>query len=178
MSDKITLRGVVGTPPRTVKTDNNLVITSFRLATSLGKYDRVQEKWIETDTNWYTVTAFRQLATNTFASVQKGDRVVVAGALKVRDWKSGERSGTTVDVEADSIGHDLVFGTGTFTRSTHSGSVSQPSSRDNELSDNSYGGDEGERTGSSAGATDEELVDADLARGGWPTVTPGEVPPL
>lgn len=120
MSDKITLRGTVGTPPRTVKTTENLVITSFRLASSLRRYDRSQDKWVETDTNWYTITAFRQLATNTFASVVKGDRVVVTGALKLREWKSGDRSGTTAEVEAESIGHDLVFGTGTFVRSGQS----------------------------------------------------------
>lgn len=174
MSDKITLRGVVGTPPRTVKTDNNLVITSFRLATSLGKYDRVQEKWVETDTNWYTVTAFRQLASNTFASVQKGDRVVVSGALRVRDWKNGERTGTTVDVEADSIGHDLVFGTGVFTRSTTAGSAPQSSPHDADLPGLSAGDPVTDAEGGKHDVSDAEPVDSNTVGQGWHTVTPGE----
>jgi single-strand DNA-binding protein len=121
MLDKITLRGVVGTPPRTVTTSEGTVITSFRLASSQSYWDRTQKTWVETETNWYTVTAFRQLASNAAVSVAKGDRVVVTGALKVREWKSGERTGLTVEVEAESIGFDLAWGTGTFSRSARSG---------------------------------------------------------
>ena len=48
--------------------------------------------------------------------MNKGDRLVVAGKLRVRDWDNGERSGTTVEIEAASIGHDLAWGTSNFTR--------------------------------------------------------------
>jgi single-strand DNA-binding protein len=41
---------------------------------------------------------------------------VVSGRLKVRDWDNGERSGTSVEIEADSLGHDLVWGTTQFSR--------------------------------------------------------------
>jgi single-strand DNA-binding protein len=125
MLDKITLRGVVGTPPRHVTTSEGTVITSFRLASSQSYWDRTRETWVETETNWYTVTAFRQLASNAAVSVFKGDRVVVTGALKVREWKSGERTGLTVEVEAETIGLDLALGTGTFTRSGRVSAESQ-----------------------------------------------------
>ena len=41
---------------------------------------------------------------------------MVSGKLRVRDWDNGERSGTSVEVEADSIGHDLSWGSAVFTR--------------------------------------------------------------
>jgi single-strand DNA-binding protein len=47
---------------------------------------------------------------------QKGERIVVSGRLKVRDWDNGERSGTSVEIEASAIGHDLTFGTSAFER--------------------------------------------------------------
>jgi single-strand DNA-binding protein len=36
--------------------------------------------------------------------------------LRVRDWDNGERAGTSVEVEAEALGHDLTWGTATFTR--------------------------------------------------------------
>jgi single-strand DNA-binding protein len=41
---------------------------------------------------------------------------VVSGRLKIRDWDNGERSGTSVEIEAAAIGHDLTFGTSSFER--------------------------------------------------------------
>ena len=95
-------------------------ITSFRLASTQRRYDRGAQKWIDGETNWYTVTAFRQLAVNVVGSVNKGQRVVVNGKLRVRDWESGDRAGTTVEIDADALGHDLAWGTSVFTRSVAS----------------------------------------------------------
>jgi single-strand DNA-binding protein len=67
-------------------------------------------------TNWFTVTAFRQLAINLAGSINKGERVVVTGELKVRDWGTGELSGTSVEIVAFTVGHDLRYGTAQFTR--------------------------------------------------------------
>jgi single-strand DNA-binding protein len=117
MSDSITLTGFVATAPRHLVTSEGLPITSFRLASNQRRFDRTQEKWVDGDTNWYTVTAFRQLALNAAVSIAKGDRVVVSGRIRIREWENGERAGTTVDVEADTIGHDLLWGTASFTRS-------------------------------------------------------------
>ena len=116
MSDTITLTGLVATTPRHLTTSEGLAITSFRLASSQRRFDRAAQKWIDADTNWYTVSAFRALATNAATSVLKGDRVIVTGRLRIRDWENTDRSGTTVEVEADTIGHDMFWGTSVFTR--------------------------------------------------------------
>jgi len=120
MTDTITLTGLVATTPRHLVTSEGLPITSFRLASTQRRYDRGTQKWIDGETNWYTVTAFRQLAINVVGSVNKGQRVVVSGRLRVRDWESGDRAGTTVEVDADAIGHDLSWGTSVFARSVSS----------------------------------------------------------
>ena len=123
MPDAITLTGLVATTPRHLVTSEGLPITSFRLASTQRRFDRSQEKWIDGETNWYTITAFRQLALNSNASVDKGQRVLVAGRLKIREWESGERTGTTIEIEADSIGHDLAWGTAAFTRSVSTATI-------------------------------------------------------
>jgi single-strand DNA-binding protein len=116
MSESFTVSGLVATTPRHLVTQEGLPITSFRLASSKRRFDRTKKIWTDGETNWFTVTAFRQLAINSASSISKGDRIVVNGKLKVRDWDNGERSGTSVEVEADSLGHDLVWGTAEFTR--------------------------------------------------------------
>ena len=116
MSDTLTLTGIVATVPRTITTAEGLAITSFRLASSQRRFDRTEQRWIDGDTNWYTITTFRQLATNSAVSVVKGQRILVLGRIRIRDWKSGDRTGTNIDVEADAIGHDLTWGTASFSR--------------------------------------------------------------
>ncbi len=74
--------------------------------------------------NWYTVTSYRQLATNAVGSVQKGDRVIVSGRLRIRDWESGEKRGTNVEIDADALGHDLSWGKSVFSRSVHAVAIS------------------------------------------------------
>jgi single-strand DNA-binding protein len=116
MSESFTVSGLVATTPRHLVTQEGLPITSFRLASSKRRFDKTKKIWVEGETNWFTITSFRQLAINSAASISKGDRIVVAGRLKVRDWDNGERSGTSVEVDAESLGHDLVWGTAEFSR--------------------------------------------------------------
>ncbi len=129
MTEQVSVTGLVATTPRHLVTQDGLPITSFRLASSQRRFDRKENKWIDGETNWYTVTAFRQLAINASTSVSKGDRVTVLGKLRVRDWDNGERAGTSVEIESDSIGHDLAWGTSAFTRTVlvrESESIEEP----------------------------------------------------
>lgn len=116
MAENITVAGLVATTPRHLITQDGLPITSFRMASSHRRFDKATGKWIDGETNWYTITLFRQLAINAAGSINKGERVLVQGILRVRDWDNGERAGTSVEIEAVAIGHDLTWGTSTFTR--------------------------------------------------------------
>lgn len=116
MSDHVTVHGLIATEPRHLVTKEGLEITSFRLAAMQRRFDRQLGKWRDDGTNWYSVASFRILAKNAAASLEKGHRVIVSGRLKVREWDAGERSGISVDIEADTIGHDLVWGSTTFER--------------------------------------------------------------
>lgn len=116
MTDQLTLTGLIATTPRHIVTSEGLAITSFRLASQQRRFDKNSNQWADADTNWYTVTAFRDLAINASHSLNKGDRVVTVGRLKVRDWSNDDRSGTSIEIEADSLGHDLHWGVSQFQR--------------------------------------------------------------
>lgn len=120
MVDSYTAVGLVATTPRHIITADGLPVTTFRLAAGTRKFDRDSSQWIDAETHWFTIVSFRALAENANESLGKGDRVVVSGRLKIRDWDNGERNGTNVEIEADSLGHDLMFGTTKFERVTRS----------------------------------------------------------
>ncbi|WP_261623596.1 single-stranded DNA-binding protein [Nesterenkonia marinintestina] len=117
MTETVTVRGFVGSDVRHLTTERGLPISTFRVGSTSRRYDREQGRWVDGDTNWFTVTCFRALAQNVRSTLRKGDPVVVTGRLRVRRWENdaGAR-GTAVEIDADGLGHDLTFGTGSFTR--------------------------------------------------------------
>lgn len=120
MNDMTTVTGVVGTTPKHYVTASGVPITTFRLASGLRRFDKDKKIWVDAGTNWYNVSGFRHLAFNLVRSINKGDHVLVTGRLKVRNWEKDDRRGTTVDLEADCVGHDLFWCTTTPVRSAPS----------------------------------------------------------
>jgi single-strand DNA-binding protein len=116
VTDMVTLTGVVATKPENVRTSTGLTVTNFRLASSQRRFDRATSTWVDGDTNWYTVNAYRWMANNVANSLEIGNHVVLTGRLRVRTWTSGDKRGTAIEVDVDSIGHDLAFGVSHFTR--------------------------------------------------------------
>ena len=91
-------------------------VASFRLASNVRRFDRTRGIWYDAETNYFTVTCWRQLADNVLSSLSKGDPVVVSGRVHVRAWKNAEREGITVEIEAGAVGHDMSRGTSAFRR--------------------------------------------------------------
>jgi single-strand DNA-binding protein len=116
MTDTISLTGTIATPLKRVSTSSGISLVTFRLASSQRRYDRSRAVWVDSDTNWYSVNVYRQLADHADASLDKGDRVFVSGRLRIRNWQKDDRSGTSVEIDAESLGPDLLFGTTTFTK--------------------------------------------------------------
>lgn len=116
MNDTITVCGIIATEPRHLVTDTGIAITSMRLASPSRRWDRSTSTWTNGTTNWYTVTAFRSLAGNVHRSVKKGDRIVVTGRVRIRTWERDGRGGTSVEIDAEGVGHDLAWGISNWVR--------------------------------------------------------------
>lgn len=116
MSDTIAITGNVATDPELKHTPGGVVIASFRVASAQRRFDRNTNTWVDGGTNWYSVSAFRNLAEHAHASLRRGDRVVLTGRLRIRNWDNGTARGTAVEIDADAIGHDLLWGTSAFTK--------------------------------------------------------------
>jgi single-strand DNA-binding protein len=116
MTENVTVAGTVATEVKHTVTAEGLEISSFRLASNHRRFDRTEQKWVDAETNWFSVTAFRQFAANVHSSIEKGQRVLVTGRLRVREWTSGEKTGHDVEIVAESLGHDVAWGTSRYTR--------------------------------------------------------------
>ncbi|GAA2013550.1 single-stranded DNA-binding protein [Microbacterium ulmi] len=114
MSDTITVTGNIATDPEHKRTSAGIPITTFRVASGQRRFDQATGRWTETGTNWYTVSTYRGLAQHAFHSLRKGDRVLLTGRLRVRQWESNGKNGTAVEIDAEAIGHDLLWGRSTF----------------------------------------------------------------
>src|SRR5690606_3925995 len=114
MSDTVTIVGKVGNEPTRSQTPGGVPVVNFRLASGQRRYDARSGQWVDQGTNWYSVAAFRQLAEHAKVSLRKGDSVIVTGRLKLREWEYNDRKYSSVDIEAESIGHDLRWGTSAF----------------------------------------------------------------
>jgi single-strand DNA-binding protein len=68
-------------------------------------------EWVDGETTWYTVTAWRTLADHLRDSIRKGDPVIVHGRFRTESWQPEEGpTSTTLHVEASLVGHDLTRG--------------------------------------------------------------------
>lgn len=118
MNDNVTILGRVGADPKRSETANGVAVVNFRVASPQRRFDSKTQTWIETGTNWYNVSAFRQLADHVKASLHQGDGVIVTGKLKLREWENAERKGMSADIDAETIGHDLRWGASAFAKAS------------------------------------------------------------
>lgn len=110
----VTIVGNVASAVTYGQTTAGVPVANFRMATTERRFDRGAGDWVDGETSWVTVVAWRRLATNVVSSVNKGDPVMVSGRLRIREW--GEEAGrrTAVEIDARSVGHDLARGTSAF----------------------------------------------------------------
>jgi single-strand DNA-binding protein len=102
-------------------------VASFRVAMSTRRFDRARDSWVDSDTHFFSVTCWRNLALNVMQSVKKGMPVIVQGRLRSREVE--RPCGDTFhivryqDIEADAVGPDLARGIATFTKVKREGVV-------------------------------------------------------
>ncbi len=120
MSDHITLVGNIVGDPEERSTRTGEAIAAFRLAVSERRFDRERGQWVDGHTNYYAVSVFGELGRNALASLRKGERVIVAGRLRLREWETEAKRGVSADVTADAVGHDLRWGVSSFARGARS----------------------------------------------------------
>ena len=102
MYNKIMVIGNLGRDPEMRYTAQGIPVTTFSLATSRPFTDGNGER--QSETTWFNIITWRQLAENCNQYLQKGRRAFVEGRLQVRNWEAIDgRKGTSVEIVADVV---------------------------------------------------------------------------
>ena len=112
----VTLQGRVGGDVE-LRQAGDAVVAHLRVAATPRKYVRSTDEWVDGETTWYAVSAWRHLGEHCAHSLRRGDPVVVHGRLTTRTYIN--KAGVEVaafEIDALLVGHDLTRGTTSFTR--------------------------------------------------------------
>ena len=63
----------------------------------------VDGDWQDTDTSWWTVTAFGRTAEAAADQLNKGDLIVVTGKIKQRSWEKDGVKREAAEITADEV---------------------------------------------------------------------------
>jgi single-strand DNA-binding protein len=129
--NQITLRGYLTQEPRLFqRTAEAIPVTEIRVGSTPRRLNRETGEWMESPASYYTVKCWRRLAINAASSLHKGDTVIIRGRFYTNTWvDSQQQTRTTLEIEADSLGHDLAYGWSHFLRGV------RQQSRDNAADD-------------------------------------------
>lgn len=91
--------------------------TTFRVAASERRFDRQTQTFVDGSPLFMDVVTWRDLADHAYATLHKGDRVIIVGRLRRREYTNAQQEKRSrVEVEADAVGPDLRNATAVVTR--------------------------------------------------------------
>jgi single-strand DNA-binding protein len=116
----VTVAGrLVADPESRTTKGGGVPFAAFRLASTVRRVNRQTGEFEDAATSFVNVTAFRSLGANLANSLRKGDPVVVHGRMRVNQWlRADDTPATSVEIDAYNVGHDLSYGTTSFTKVT------------------------------------------------------------
>jgi single-strand DNA-binding protein len=162
--NQITLRGFVTAEPKFRQTTVTATpLAEIRMGSTPRRLDRETGEWRELPTTYYTIKCWRRLAINAASSLHKGDMVLVRGRFSVHNWVDNQqRPRETIEIEADSLGHDLAYGWSHFLRGSHpsgraDAGAGEAARQDTGEPDGDSGVSDGDEEYSAGGEWDESL---------------------
>lgn len=101
MSFPAAFTGRLGADPEIKFSANGSCIAKMRVVTNARRL--VDGAWEDTDTSWWTVTAFGKVAEAIGDQVAKGELVMVYGKIKMREWEQDGAKRSAPEIIADQV---------------------------------------------------------------------------
>jgi single-strand DNA-binding protein len=118
----ITVIGNLTDDPELKFTPSGAAVANFTVASTPRTLDRQTNEWKDGTPLFIRCSVWRQIAENVAESLQKGQQVIVHGALNVRNYERQDGSkGTSVEMNVYEVGPSLRFATAKVTKATRSG---------------------------------------------------------
>jgi single-strand DNA-binding protein len=116
----VTIQGWVASVPM-ARDVNGTPVLNFRVGCTPRHLNRASGQWVDGETQWYGVSAWRRLAEHGGLSLRQGDAVVVHGRLSHRTYVNKNNVEVlSLEIDAFTVGHDLTRGTSTFAKAAAS----------------------------------------------------------
>ena len=112
----VTLQGHVGGPV-TLRQAGETNVANLRVACTPRRFQRSTDEWVDGETQWYSVSAWRHLGEHCARSLNTGDPVIVHGRLSTSTYTN--KDGIEVvglEIDALLVGHDLSRGITSFSK--------------------------------------------------------------
>ena len=118
MATLITVVGNLVKDPEVKDLGAGKVLAKLRVA-STERFQDSDGSCKDGDTAFYDVVCWRTLAENVAGSLSKGNKVIVHGKLKYREFlrKDGTK-GNAFEIDATDVGQSMSIKTGSFSKST------------------------------------------------------------
>lgn len=97
--NQLTIIGNLVKPPVLRTTQAGVNVCSFTVAVNRRKTQNNQNP----ETDYFNVSAWRQLGENCAKFLDKGRKVCVVGSVSVRTWDTGEKHGASLEVTAEDV---------------------------------------------------------------------------
>jgi single-strand DNA-binding protein len=119
MATIITVVGNLVKDPEVKDLGAGKVLAKLRVA-STERFQDSDGSWKDGDTAFYDVVCWRTLAENVAGSLAKGNKVIVHGKLKYREFvrKDGTK-GNAFEIDATDVGQSMSIKSGTFNKTSN-----------------------------------------------------------
>jgi single-strand DNA-binding protein len=119
MATTITVIGNLVKDPEKKDLGSGKVLAKLRVA-STERFQDSDGTWKDGDTAFYDVVCWRTLAENVSSNLSKGNKVIIHGKLKYREFdrKDGTK-GNAFEIDATEIGQSLSIKSGTFNKTSN-----------------------------------------------------------
>jgi single-strand DNA-binding protein len=109
MSAPVTLTGRLVRDPELKTTSNGKVLAKFTVVTNDRVRNRDTQEWEDSNTTFWDVTAFDQLAENIGEQFRQGSLVVITGKVRQENWEKDGQKRSALRVQANDAGLSLKF---------------------------------------------------------------------
>jgi len=127
MSSTMTLTGRLTGTPELRFSPAGVAVAAFTIVTSRRVKDQTSGEWSDADTTYWDCKAFKQLAENICASLDKGMEVVAVGRAVQESWEDRQSGAkrSKIAVRVDAIGPSLRSATARVEKTGGSGQSRQ-----------------------------------------------------
>lgn len=105
----VTMVGNIITDPKLRRTaEEDRPVVNFRMASTERRYDKEAAEWVDGETFYVGVSAWKRLAESVAGSLSKGDPVVVFGRIYTRGYEVDGQRRSATELVAQVVGPDLT----------------------------------------------------------------------